>query len=376
MPSIFDPIKIGRSELSHRLVLAPLTRYRANLSHVHGDLAVEYYSQRASVPGTLLITEATFISARAGGDDHAPGIYTADQIAAWKRVTDAVHAKGSFIFCQLWALGRVAQKEVLEREVGPGWLVSSSAVPMEEGAETPRELTEDEIWSYIGDYAQAGKNAIEAGFDGVEIHGANGYLIDQFTQDTCNRRTDSWGGTIANRSRFGLEIAKAVIDAVGADRTGMRLSPFSDFQGMLMTDPVPQFSHLIQNLKNLHLSYLHLVESRVSGNADVEGTHKIDFAVEIWGKTTPVLLAGGFQPESARNAIEEKYKEYQVLVVFGRYFISNPDLVFRVKKGLALSRYNRETFYVPESREGYVDYPFSREFEEELVERGRDREEK
>lgn len=365
MPSVFDPIKVGPAELSSRLVLAPLTRFRANSSHVHGELAVEYYTQRASVPGTLLITEATFISARAGGEDHAPGIYNADQIEGWKRVTDAVHAKGSYIFCQLWALGRAAYKDVVEREVGPNSYVSSSNVPIKEGAEVPRELREDEIWNYVGEYAQAARNAITAGFDGVEIHGANGYLIDQFTQDTANKRTDSWGGSIPNRSRFALEVAKAVVAAIGPDRTGFRLSPFSEFGGMKMSDPIPQFSHLITNLKELPLAYLHMVESRVSGNADVEATEKIDFAVEIWGKNRPVLLAGGFKPDSARRAIEEEYKEYQILVVFGRYFLANPDLVFRIKKGLALTHYNRKTFYTPEVAEGYIDYPFSDEFKAE-----------
>lgn len=365
MPSVFDPIKVGSAELSSRLVLAPLTRYRANSSHVHGELAVEYYAQRASVPGTFLITEATLISARAGGDDHVPGIYNADQIEAWKRVTDAVHAKGSYIFCQLWALGRAANKNILEREVGPDSFVSSSSVPIKEGDEAPRELREDEIWNYIGEYAQAARNAIAAGFDGVEIHGANGYLIDQFTQDICNQRTDSWGGSVPNRSRFALEVAKAVVAAVGPDRTGIRLSPFSDFQGMKMNDAIPQFTHLITNLRELQLAYLHLVESRISGNADIESTEKIDFAVEIWGKNRPVLLAGGFKPDSARSTIEDKYKEYQILVVFGRYFLANPDLVFRIKKGLALTNYNRNTFYIPESAEGYIDYPFSEEFQAE-----------
>lgn len=365
MPSAFDPIKVGRTELSSRLVLAPLTRYRANSSHVHGDLAVEYYTQRASVPGTLLITEATFISPRAGGEDHVPGIYNADQVEAWKRVTDAVHAKGSYIFCQLWALGRTADPKVLEREVGPDSLVSSSNVPMDEGRETPRELREDEIWNFVGDYAHGARNAIAAGFDGVEIHAANGYLIDQFTQDTANRRTDSWGGSVPNRSRFALEVAKAVVAAVGADRTGIRFSPFSSFQGMKMSDPIPQFSHLITNIKELKLAYLHVVESRVSGNADIESTENIDFAVKIWDNTSPVLLAGGFKPDSARSAIEGKYKDYQILVVFGRYFLANPDLVFRIQKGLALTHYNRKTFYIPESAEGYTDYPFSDEFKAE-----------
>lgn len=196
----------------------------------------------------------------------------------------------------------------------------------------------------------------------MEIHAANGYLIDQFTQDTCNQRTDSWGGNVPNRSRFALEVAKAVTIAVGPDRTGIRLSPFSEFQGMKMADPIPQFSHLIENLKTLPLAYLHLVESRISGNADVESTEKADPLMQVWGPSTPILLAGGFRSDSARRAVEDEYPQYQVLVVFGRYFVSNPDLVFRVRKGLELAAYDRSTFYVPELAKGYVDYPFSDEF--------------
>lgn len=191
MPSLFDPIKVGESPLSHRIAMAPLTRFRANAEHVHGDLAVEYYSQRASTPGTLLITEGTFISPRCSGFTNVPGIYTAAQIAAWKRVTDAVHARGCFIYCQLWAAGRAAQKDVLNSEapVGEDWFASASAIAIEGKDDVPRELSEEEIWGIVGDYKQAAKNATEAGFDGVEIHAANGYLIDQFTQDVSNKRT-------------------------------------------------------------------------------------------------------------------------------------------------------------------------------------------
>lgn len=191
MPSLFDPIKVGESPLSHRIVMAPLTRFRANAEHVHGDLAEEYYSQRASTPGTLLITEGTFISPRCSGFTNVPGIYTAAQIAAWKRVTDAVHARGCFIYCQLWAAGRAAQKDVLNSEapVGEDWFASASAIAIEGKDDVPRELSEEEIWGIVGDYKQAAKNATEAGFDGVEIHAANGYLIDQFTQDVSNKRT-------------------------------------------------------------------------------------------------------------------------------------------------------------------------------------------
>lgn len=235
---------------------------------------------------------------------------------------------------------------------------------MDDKSATPEALTEEEIKSYIANYAQAAKNAIAAGFDGVEIHGANGYLIDQFTQDTCNKRTDSWGGSVENRARFGIEVAKAVTAAVGSERTGMRLSPYSTFQAMKMDDPVPQFSYLAENLKAIKLAYLHVVESRVSGIADTESTEKVDFLIDIWGKTSPIFIAGGFTSASAKKAVDEEYTNKDVAVVFGRYFISNPDLVFKIEKDIKLTPYNRDTFYNPKKAEGYTDYPFSAEFQQ------------
>ena len=360
---LFAPLQLNNVSLSHRVVMAPLTRYRASDAHVHGDLAVEYYSQRASMPGTLLITEATFISPRASGYANVPGIYNQAQIDGWKRVTDAVHAKGSYIYLQLWALGRAAKPEVVNQEAGADSFVSSSAVPIEAAGQEPRALKEEEILAFIEDYANAARNAIKAGFDGVEVHGANGYLIDQFTQDICNKRTDAWGGSIEKRSRFGLEVTKAVVAAVGADKVGIRLSPFSTFQSMKMADPIPQFSHLIRGLKELNLNYLHLVESRISGSADQEPSNDtIDSFLEVWGKTSPVLLAGGFEPASARKAAEA-YPDNDVAIVFGRHFIANPDLPFRIQKDIPLTKYNRDTFYKAKSPEGYIDYPFSKEWE-------------
>ncbi|KAK0107502.1 Chanoclavine-I aldehyde reductase fgaOx3 [Cadophora gregata f. sp. sojae] len=361
--NLFKPLKLGKVELQNRIVLAPLTRFRADAAHVPLPFVPEYYAQRGSVPGTLLITEATFIAPKAGGYGNAPGIYSEEQIASWKKVTDAVHARGSFIYLQLWALGRAADPGQLKKELGQDAEVKSSGnVPFEGGA-TPTPLTEEEIKEYIGLYAQAAKNSIEAGFDGVEIHGANGYLVDQFTQDNSNNRTDAWGGSVEKRARFGIEVAKAVVEAVGADRTGIRLSPFSTFQGMKMKDPKPQFSYLAQELKKLKLAYIHVVESRISGNADVETTEKIDFLLDLWDNQSPVLIAGGFKQDSARRAADEEYKDKNVLVVFGRYFISNPDLVFRVEKGIDFTPYDREKFYNKGQKEGYITWPFSKEFE-------------
>ncbi|KAH7138861.1 hypothetical protein B0J11DRAFT_26582 [Dendryphion nanum] len=358
---LFKPLKVGNVSLKHRIAMAPLTRFRADDSHVPLPLVADYYAQRASVPGTLLITEATFISAQNGGYAKVPGIYTQAQIDAWKKVTDAVHAKGSYIYLQLWALGRVADKAQAEKEQIT--VKSSSAVPLSPESAQPKELTVEEIKETVQNYGQAAKNAIAAGFDGVEIHGANGYLIDQFIQDNVNKRSDSYGGSIENRSRFAIEVAQAVVDAVGAERTGIRLSPFSDFQGMKMEESkiVPQFSDVITKLHKLNLAYIHLVESRISGNADIESQERLDPLINLW--PGPLLLAGGFKPDSAKRLVDEEQKDRDnVVVVFGRYFISTPDLVFRVQKGIELNDYNRDTFYNAGSPVGYVDYPFSKEF--------------
>lgn len=362
---LFEPLQVGPNKLAHRMVMAPLTRFRADDDHVQLPFAKDYYAQRASVPGTLLITEATFISPEASGYPNVPGIWRDDQIKAWKEITDAVHAKGSYIWLQLWALGRAASAECKTAE-GTGDVVSSSDIPMADNSPAPRPLTEDEIQQYIKQYAQAASNAVkQAGFDGVEIHGANGYLVDQFTQDTANRRTDKWGGSVENRSRFGLEVTKAVVDAVGADRTGIRLSPWSSFQGMKMEDPIPQFSHLIKGLKEFNLAYLHVVESRIAGNADIEATEKNDTFIEIWGNQSPIFIAGGFKPDSSRKAVDEQYKDKDVAIVFGRYWISTPDLAFRIQHGIDLTPYDRDLFYNKGEERGYTDWPFSAEFKQQ-----------
>lgn len=361
---LFEPLKIGTMNLSNRVVMAPLTRFRAEDNHVIMDMAQEYYSQRArAYPGTFIISEAVLISQKASGYPNVPGIWNQEQIEAWKKVVERVHKEGSYIYLQLWALGRVANPAIKEKE-GTGDVVSSSPTPYAPDA-VPRELTEEEIQEYIQDYGTAAKRAIQAGFDGVEIHAANGYLIDQFIQSNCNQRTDRWGGSIENRARFGIEVTKAVVEAVGADKTGIRLSPFSDFQGMKMADPLPQFTYLTEELKKLNLAYLHLVESRISGNADIEATEKIDPLIDVWGKTSPILIAGGFKPDSAKKAVDEDYKDKDVAVVFGRYFIPNPDLVYRLARGIELKKYDRDLFYKVKSEEGYIDYEFSEQWKKE-----------
>ncbi|KAJ5097417.1 hypothetical protein N7456_008138 [Penicillium angulare] len=357
---LFKPLQVGPVTLGHRIAMAPLTRIRVDDNHVPLPFVADYYSQRGSFPGTLLVSEGTFIDARAGGGRNMPGIYNSAQIAAWKEITAAVHAKGSYIFCQLWALGRSADPSVCETE-GIERL-SASAVAEDEKKAPARAMTTSDIADFVNLYAQSAENAIEAGFDGVELHGANGYLIDQFTQDVSNKRDDGYGGSIEGRSRFCLEAVEAVVNAIGAHRTALRLSPWSTFQGMRMADPVPQFTYLINQLRTMDLAYLHLVESRISGNTDVESSGSLDWAIKAWGPEQPILIAGGLEPDSARKLVENDYPGYQVVVVFGRYFISTPDLPFRIKHGLDLEHYDRNRFYIPKSPEGYIDYPFSAEF--------------
>ncbi|KAF8501856.1 hypothetical protein BU17DRAFT_102186 [Hysterangium stoloniferum] len=346
---LFSPIKVGRSQLLHRVAMAPLTRYRADDNHVHNDMAVEYYTQRASTPGTLLITEATIISEKAGGYDNVPGLYNAAQVDAWKRVTDAVHAKGSFIYAQLWALGRAADPQVLKRDSDLPY-VSSSPKQLTGHAEVPRALTVPEITEYVHAYATAARNAIAAGFDGVEVHGANGYLVDQFLQDVVNARTDAYGGSIANRSRFGLEVLQAVVAAVGQDRVGIRLSPWSSFQDMRMADPIPQFTHFITAIRDAYpdFAYIHLTEPDFDRNAQDTGSNDL-FRV-LWAPR-PFLSANGHAPENA-----EMVAKKGDVVVFGRYFISNPDLPVRLQKNIPLTPYNYDTFFAKKSPVGYIDY--------------------
>lgn len=366
MKALFQPIQIGALSLNHRVVLAPLTRFRADENHVPLPIAKDYYSQRASAPGTLLISEGTFISPQAGGNDHIPGIWNEAQIKAWRGVTDAVHAKGGYVACQLWALGRAADPKVLARTGHK--VVSSGNLPISRSASTPEPLSEEGIKSFINDYATAARNAVAAGFDAVEIHGANGYLCDQFLQDICNNRTDRWGGTIENRARFGIEVAKAVAGAVGADRVGYRMSPWSPFQGMRMTDPKPQFTYLAEKLRDLGIAYIHVVESRISGSETIEArSEQVDFLLDVWKEGSgAAIVAGGFTPDSAMQSAE-KYKDVPVAVAFGRHYIANPDLPYRIEHSIPLNPYNRATFYIPEDPVGYIDYPFSEQYQRAVL---------
>ncbi|KAF8270075.1 putative NADPH2 dehydrogenase chain OYE2 [Lactarius quietus] len=365
--ALFQPLRVGITDLQHRVVMAPLTRFRADKDHVHGELAKTYYAQRSSVPGTLIITEATFIAPQAAGYANAPGIWNGAQIAGWKTVTDAVHANGSYIYLQLWALGRVAQPAVLKQEGGFD-LVAPSPIPLGNESNSgdkelvvPRELTAAELGEYVQLYSKAASNAIEAGFDGVEIHAANGYLLDQFLQTVSNERTDEYGGSIDNRVRFPLEVISAVVETIGAERTAVRLSPWSEYQDMGMKDPLPTFTTLIERVRDAHpkFAFIHVIEPLVEGTIDLELSDEKrirsnEVLRKAWGDR-PYIAAGGLDGPTASKMVEK----YGGLVAFGRHFISNPDLPLRLKEGLSLTRYNRDTFYAAEAAAGYIDYPFA-----------------
>jgi N-ethylmaleimide reductase len=364
-PSLFSPLQIGPYHLKHRVVMAPLTRLRAaKPSLAPRPLNVEYYTQRAT-PGGLLIAEASPVMATGFGNPGVPGIYTEAQTAGWREVVDAVHAEGGLIFLQLWHVGRVSHSSF---QPGGGLPVAPSAVPIPEEFkastadgkvvpyETPRALETSEIPGVIEAYRQGARNALTAGFDGVEIHGANGYLIEQFLQSRTNHRTDQYGGSIENRARFLMEVTEAVIDVWGADRVGVRLSPYGISNGSGEAEPMPLYSHVVKLLDPLGLAYLHFIEPRSSGAGRAEvNWQNVPSAMELFrplwkGK---LITAGGFTGEAANAAITAGHAD---AIAFGRIFISNPDLPRRLQQGFPLTPYNRATFYSGEAA-GYTDYP-------------------
>jgi N-ethylmaleimide reductase len=370
-PHLFSPLQVGPYRLAHRVVLAPLTRMRAaKPALAPRPLNAEYYAQRAT-PGGLLIAEASPVAATGFGSPGVPGIYSDPQIEGWRKVVDAVHAKGGVIFLQLWHVGRVSHSSFQPGGVLP---VAPSAVPISaefktatpDGKvtlyETPRALGTAEIPAVIEAYRQGAINAKEAGFDGVEIHGANGYLIEQFLQSNSNLRTDRYGGSIENRARLLMEITEAAIEVWGADRVGVRLSPYGIANGSGEADPMPLYSHVVEALNPLGLAYLHFIEPRSSGagRAEVNWQNAPSAMVlfrPIWNGI--LITAGGFSGEAAEAAIAEGHAD---AVAFGRIFISNPDLPRRLREGLPLTPYNRKTFYGGEEA-GYTDYPAYGELE-------------
>ncbi|KAH9858653.1 NADH:flavin oxidoreductase/NADH oxidase [Lenzites betulinus] len=360
-PALFKPTVVGQLKLAHRVVMAPLTRLRADDNHVPTKLGVKYYEQRASVAGTLLITEGTLISPQAGGIMHVPGIWSAAQIAAWKRITDAVHAKGSSIYLQLWAMGRTARPPMLHRESPDYPHVAPSPIPLSSSPDSiPRELTKDEIKEYVQWYATAAANAVhEAGFDGVEITAANGYLIDQFLQDVSNQRTDEYGGPVGNRARFALEVVEAVVEAVSQTKTAIRLSPWSVWQDMREENPVPTFSYLAEELKQRfpNLAYLHVVAPSSPNSKGPEHESDTHFIHKIWAPRA-MITTGGYDRESGLQVAEETGQ----LVGYGTAFLANPDLPFRLQHNIELNEPDQQTVYLPMSEKGYTTYPFSEEF--------------
>ncbi|KAJ3080820.1 hypothetical protein HDU99_007337 [Rhizoclosmatium hyalinum] len=343
-PRLFEPIQLGRYQLKHRIALAPLTRCRADETDGEGngqlpnELMAEYYGQRAS-DGGLLINEATPINSLTRFSERVPGIFTQKQIERWRLSTDAVHAKGGLIFLQLWHIGYHCRA----RFDPEGRLPPSASVILDEETGEPksRELTVEEIKEIVQDYATAAKNSIEAGFDGVEIHGANTYLIDQFLSDKINKRNDDYGGSVEKRSRFLLEVVDAVVQAIGADRVGIRFSPWA-----ISTIPVEQFSYALEKLNPYNLAFVHLVRQRLE-TPDNEGLRALRNSYK-----GVLILCRQYEPETAEKAVADGLAD---IIAFGKLFISNPDLPNRIRKGAALAPWDDSTFY-SSGPVGYTDY--------------------
>jgi N-ethylmaleimide reductase len=360
-PKLFQSIQVGMiPQLSHRVVMAPLTRMRAEQpGDIPGPLAVEYYTQRTS-KGALIITEATTVAVTGRGYLGAPGIYSEEQVAGWKKVTSAVHAKGGRIILQLWHVGRSSHVDMTggQAPVGP------SEVPYQGQAYTKngwvpvspnRALKIEEMPGIIEAFRQAAHRAKSANFDGVEIHCANGYLLDQFLQDGSNKRTDAYGGSTENRARLLLEVTTAVISVWGTERVGVRLGPSSIFNGMSDSNPDHTFGYVADELRKMGIAYLHVIEPRIDGNIAIkDGLQPVATAQMKKIFKGIVMAAGGFEADSAEEIIEEGDAD---LVAFGRNFISNPDLPRRIQLGQPFNPYDRATFYGGDAR-GYTDYPF------------------
>jgi N-ethylmaleimide reductase len=356
---LFTPTQLGPYRLSHRVAMAPLTRMRSDPGDIPSELMVEYYKQRTT-KGGLIISEASPVSIRGNGYAGAPGIYSDTQIAGWQRVTEAVHASGGRIFQQLWHVGRQSHVDLQPNGDAP---VAPSAIAAEGYAYSkrgevpfsmPRALALHEIPAIIEEFRSGAERALRAGFDGVEIHGANGYLPDQFLQDGTNKRTDEYGGPIENRARFMLEVTQAAISVWGADRVGVRIAPSGTYGSMSDSDPAATFGYVTTQLDRLGIAYLHVVEPRIKGTEELSHGRAPIAAQHLRPKFSRTLIAaGGFTPASAEAIVTFGDAD---LVAFGRHFISNPDLPERIRQGLPLTRYDRSTFYGGDAR-GYTDYP-------------------
>ena len=351
---LFEPYRLGAITLSNRVVMAPLTRNRAASGFVPGPLAAEYYGQRASAG--LLVTEASQISQQGQGYQDTPGIYSKDQIAGWKKVTEAVHAKGGHIYIQIWHVGRISHTSL---QPGNGAPVAPSAIRANSktfvggqfaAVSQPRALELGEIPGLLDTYKKAAVNALEANFDGVEIHGANGYLLDQFARDSSNKRTDAYGGSIENRARLMLEVSEAVAAEIGADRTGIRISPVTPANDISDSNPQPLFDHIADGLSALKLGYLHVVEGATGGPRD---NVPFDYGSLRRRFNGTYIANNGYDLALANKTLAAGNAD---LIAFGKAFISNPDLVERLQTGAQLNQWDQATFYGGAAK-GYTDYP-------------------
>lgn len=360
--NLLKPFKLGNIELPNRIVMAPLTRRRAGEDRAPTPMNAVYYAQRATAG--LMISEATQISPQGLGLPQTPGIHSQEQIAGWQLVTQAVHDRGGRIFLQLWHAGRCSHPSLQPQGQLP--IAPSAIAPREEkalltsGEEVPfvipRALETAEIPGIISQYAQAAQNAITAGADGVEIHGASGYLLDQFLQDNCNQRTDEYGGSIENRARLLLDVTAAAITVWGSERVGVRLSPSSTFQDMYDSNPSALFNYVVTQLDRFNLAYLHIVEPRIKGSHDDLTSKKVQLGVRHFRPFYhgTLITSGGYTRETGAEVIADGDAD---LVAYGRLFIANPDLPKRFALNAKLNPYHRPTFTGGDER-GYTDYPF------------------
>lgn len=353
MSDLFSPVKLGSIAMSNRMVMAPLTRNRSSMEGVPQDINVTYYEQRATAG--LIVTEATPISMMGHGYPLLPGIYTDAHVAGWKKVTDAVHAKGGRIVIQLWHVGRISHPSLLNgaTPVAPSAVKPSGKAFTFNGLEEyvePRALDASELPGIVADYVQASKNAIKAGFDGVEIHSANGYLLDQFLRDCSNKRADIYGGSIENRSRLLMEVTKAVVEAIGSDKVGLRLSPVNPFNDMKDSNPQALFNYVTEQLNQFNLAYLHVVEGGIHGGGVAD---PFDFDAMRKLCKSPYMANLSYDKARGNAAIASGHAD---AVAYGVPFIANPDLVERFRKDAPLNEADSKSFYGG-TEKGYTDYP-------------------